>query len=132
MPPSQPSYQFPDDFMWGAATAAYQIEGAHDVDGRKPSVWDTFSAIPGRVMGNDTGMIACDHYNRMEDDVALMAELGIKHYRFSVAWPRIIPDCTGAVNDKGLDFYKRLADALLNKGITPHCWTRRTIAHWPV
>lgn len=119
-------YQFPDDFMWGAATASYQIEGAHDVDGRKPSVWDTFSAIPGRVLGNDTGMVACDHYHRFAEDVRLMAELGIRHYRFSIAWPRIMPDGTGPVNPAGLDFYKRLVDELRAHDITPHA----TLFHW--
>jgi beta-glucosidase len=117
---------FPADFVWGAATAAYQIEGAAATDGRKPSVWDTFSATPGRVVGGDTGMVACDHYHRVEDDVALMASLGLKHYRFSISWPRILPDGTGAVNQAGLDFYKRLLDALQRHGITPHA----TLFHW--
>ena len=90
--------QFPKDFMWGAATASYQVEGAANEDGRKPSVWDVFSRIPGRVKNGDTGDVACDHYHRFRDDVKLMAELGIKHYRFSIAWPRIVPDGRGAVN----------------------------------
>ena len=86
---------FPDDFIWGAATAAYQIEGAASEDGRKPCVWDTFSRLPGTTKNGDTGEVACDHYHRFADDVKLMAELGIKHYRFSIAWPRIVPDGRG-------------------------------------
>jgi beta-glucosidase len=117
---------FPDDFAWGAATAAYQVEGAAAEDGRKPSVWDTFSHIPGHTKNGDTGDVACDHYHRYEDDVKLMADLGIKHYRFSIAWPRIIPDGRGAVNEKGVDFYSRLTDTLLAHGITPHA----TLFHW--
>lgn len=120
------SYQFPADFMWGAATASYQIEGAVDLGGRKPSVWDTFSATPGRVLNGDTGAVACDHYHLYEKDVQLMAQLGIKHYRFSIAWPRIIPDGRGAVNEQGIDFYKRLVDCLRHYGITPYA----TLFHW--
>ena len=112
-------FSFPPDFYWGAATAAYQIEGAANEDGRKPSVWDTFCRIPGRVKNGDTGDVACDHYHRFEADVKLMAELGIKHYRFGISWPRIIPDGRGAVNEKGVDFYRRLTDTLLQHGITP-------------
>jgi beta-glucosidase len=117
---------FPQDFWWGVATAAYQVEGAVSEDGRKPSVWDTFSHTPGRVREGHTGDIACDHYHRFEEDVNLMAELGIKHYRFSISWPRILPDGRGAVNEKGVDFYRRLADTLLKHGITPHA----TLFHW--
>ncbi len=117
---SPDSSTFPRDFFWGAATAAYQIEGAANEDGRKPSVWDTFSRIPGRTENGDTGDVACDHYHRFKDDIKLMVELGIKHYRFSIAWPRIIPDGRGAVNEKGVDFYRRLTDTLLENGITPH------------
>ncbi|MEW6498237.1 MAG: GH1 family beta-glucosidase [Cyanobacteriota bacterium] len=120
------SYQFPEDFLWGAATASYQIEGAGSEGGRKPSVWDTFSATPGRVLNGDTGAIACDHYHRYEEDVQLMVQLGIKHYRFSIAWPRIIPDGRGAVNEQGVDFYKRLVDCLLEHDITPDA----TLFHW--
>jgi beta-glucosidase len=120
------SYQFPETFMWGAATAAYQIEGAATEDGRKPSVWDTFSATPGRVLNGDTGAIACDHYHRYRDDVKRMADLGIKHYRFSLSWCRILPDGRGAVNEAGIDFYKRLVDCLHDHGITPHA----TLFHW--
>jgi beta-glucosidase len=117
---------FPENFWWGAATAAYQFEGAANEDGRKPSVWDTFSHTPGRVAQGDTGDVACDHYHRFADDVKLMAELGIKHYRFSIAWPRVIPDGRGVVNEKGVDFYRRLVDKLLEHGITPHA----TLFHW--
>jgi beta-glucosidase len=125
--PSRPtSTDFPADFQWGVATSAYQIEGAAALDGRKPSVWDTFSKIAGRVKGGDTGDLACDHYRRFADDVKLMAELGIKHYRFSISWPRVIPDGRGVVNDKGLDFYKRLVDTLREHGIRPHA----TLFHW--
>jgi beta-glucosidase len=117
---------FPQDFWWGAATAAYQVEGAASEDGRKPSVWDTFSHTPGRVKEGHTGDVACDHYHRYEDDVKLMAELGIKHYRFSISWPRVMPDGRGGVNEKGVDFYRRLTDTLLKHGITPHA----TLFHW--
>ena len=116
----------PPDFFWGAATSSYQIEGAAAIDGRKPSVWDTFSKTPGRVSNGDTGDVACDHYHRFEEDVKLMAELGIGHYRFSISWSRVIPDGRGAVNPKGIDFYSRLVDTLLKHGITPHA----TLFHW--
>ncbi|NJN90962.1 MAG: beta-glucosidase [Leptolyngbyaceae cyanobacterium SL_5_14] len=121
-----PSYQFPDSFFWGSATASYQIEGAVKEDGRKPSVWDTFSAKWGRVAGRQTGAIACDHYHHYPNDVKLMSDLGIKHYRFSIAWPRIIPDGRGSVNEAGVDFYRRLVDCLWDHGITPHA----TLFHW--
>ncbi|MBI4782387.1 MAG: beta-glucosidase [Oscillatoriophycideae cyanobacterium NC_groundwater_1537_Pr4_S-0.65um_50_18] len=120
------SYRFPDNFLWGAATSAYQIEGAADVDGRKPSVWDTFSATAGRTLNGDTGAIACNHYHTYRDDIKLIADLGIKHYRFSIAWSRILPDGRGKVNEAGVDFYRRLVDALLEQGITPHA----TLFHW--
>lgn len=120
------SYLFPDHFQWGAATSAYQIEGASDHEGRKLSVWDTFSATDGKVLNGDTGAIACDHYHRYKDDVKLMAQLGIKHYRFSIAWPRVMPDGRGEVNPAGLDFYSRLVDELLDHDITPHA----TLYHW--
>jgi beta-glucosidase len=119
-------YKFPKDFYWGAATAAYQIEGAYREGGRKPSVWDTFSATKGKVLNGDTGAVACDHYHRYKADVQMMAELGIQHYRFSIAWTRIIPDGRGAVNEEGVDFYKRLVDCLHEYGITPHA----TLFHW--
>jgi beta-glucosidase len=120
------SYQFSKNFQWGTATAAYQIEGAAAKDGRKPSVWDTFSAKPGKVLNRDTGAIACDHYHRYESDIKLMAQLGIKHYRFSLSWSRIIPDGRGAINEAGIDFYKRLIDCLRAHNITPHA----TLFHW--
>jgi len=120
------SYRVPDDFAWGVATAAYQIEGAAAADGRKPSVWDTFSAIPGRVLHGDTGAIACDHYHRYPEDIQLMAALGVRHYRLSISWCRIMPDGRGLVNERGVDFYRRLIDGLLNHGITPHV----TLFHW--
>ncbi|MCP2731042.1 GH1 family beta-glucosidase [Limnofasciculus baicalensis] len=120
------NYKFPEDFCWGTATSSYQIEGAATEGGRKPSVWDTFSATPGRVLNNDTGAIACDHYHLYKEDIELMAELGIKHYRFSIAWSRIIPDGRGAVNEEGVDFYKRIIDCLNEYGITPHA----TLFHW--
>ncbi|MGF1459971.1 MAG: GH1 family beta-glucosidase [Leptolyngbyaceae cyanobacterium] len=120
------TFEFPVTFQWGAATAAYQIEGAAIAEGRGLSVWDTFSAIPGRVQNGDTGAVACDHYYRYRDDIKLLAELGVKHYRLSIAWPRILPAGTGVVNQAGLAFYQRLIDALLHHGITPHV----TLFHW--
>ena len=121
---------FPEGFLWGAATAAYQIEGAVKEDGRTPSIWDTFAHTPGRVDGGDTGDVAVDHYHRFREDVALMADLGLSAYRFSVAWPRITPEATadalGPVNPAGLDFYSELVDALLAAGITPSV----TLYHW--
>jgi len=116
----------PADFVWGAATSSYQIEGAHDVDGRSPSIWDTFCKVPGAIDGGDTGDVACDHYHRWREDLDLVQQLGLDAYRFSVAWPRIIPDGTGAVNQKGLDFYERLVDTLLEQGVTPYV----TLYHW--
>jgi beta-glucosidase len=117
---------FPEDFVWGAATASYQIEGAVDADGRGPSIWDSFSHTPGRVANGETGDVACDHYHRYREDVALMAELGLDAYRFSVSWSRVLPEGTGRVNEAGLDFYDRLVDELLAHGITPHM----TLYHW--
>jgi beta-glucosidase len=116
---------FPPGFLWGAATASYQIEGAANEDGRSPSIWDTFAHTPGAVANGDHGDVACDHYHRMPDDVALMAELGLTSYRFSVAWPRIQPG-GGEVNPRGLAFYDRLVDELLGHGIDP--WL--TLYHW--
>ncbi|WP_214320340.1 GH1 family beta-glucosidase [Nonomuraea sediminis] len=115
----------PTLFLWGAATSSYQIEGAFADDGRGPSIWDTFSRTPGKVKHGDTGDVACDHYHRYLDDVQLMAGLGLKAYRFSIAWPRIMPE-PGVVNQKGLDFYDRLVDALLERDILP--WP--TLYHW--
>ena len=117
---------FPDGFVWGAATSAYQIEGAHDADGRGESIWDRFCQTPGRVEGGATGDVACDHYHRWPEDVALMRRLGLRAYRFSIAWPRVIPEGRGAVNGKGLDFYSALVDGLLEAGITPY----PTLFHW--
>jgi beta-glucosidase len=117
---------FPADFTWGAATASIQIEGATKADGRAASIWDTFCATPGKVLNNDTGEPACDHYHRYRDDIALMKRIGLPAYRFSVAWPRIIPQGTGTVNQKGLDFYSRLVDELLANDIQPWC----TLYHW--
>ena len=120
------SRTFPDGFLWGAATASYQIEGAVAEDGRGPSIWDTFAATPGRVDGGDTGTVADDHYHRTAQDIALMQELGLGAYRFSLAWPRIQPTGSGAFNLKGLDFYSRLIDDLLAAGIDPVV----TMYHW--
>ena len=117
---------FPPGFTWGAATASYQIEGAAQTDGRGPSIWDVFSHTPGRVLNGDTGDVACDHYARYADDVALMRELGLAAYRFSVAWPRVQPLGSGRVEQRGLDFYRRLVDELLDSGIAP--WL--TLYHW--
>jgi beta-glucosidase len=118
--------RFPPGFHFGAATAAYQIEGAVDEDGRGPSIWDTFSRVPGAVTHGDTGAIACDHYHRVDTDSDLLAEIGLTAYRFSIAWPRVVPDGTGSVNQKGLDFYRRLVDGLHARGIEPVA----TLYHW--
>jgi beta-glucosidase len=118
--------RFPDGFVWGAATAAYQIEGGHDADGKGPSIWDTFSHTPGKISNDETGDVACDHYHRWQGDVALMSELGLGAYRFSTSWPRVLPAGTGAPNQQGLDFYSRLVDALLARGIRPFI----TLYHW--
>jgi len=118
--------RFPAGFAWGAATAAYQIEGAWNEDGKGPSIWDTFSHQPGKIKRGDTGDVATDHYHRWEEDVRIMAELGLKAYRFSISWPRVLPEGAGAVNPAGLDFYDRLVDALLANGIEPFV----TLYHW--
>jgi beta-glucosidase len=117
---------FPDSFIWGVATASYQIEGAVDEDGRGPSIWDTFSHTPGKVRDGDTGDVACDHYHRWQSDIGLMKDMGVSAYRFSIAWPRVLPDGGGPVNQDGLDFYDRLVDGLLEAGITPY----PTLYHW--
>ena len=117
---------FPQDFQWGFAAAAPQIEGAAFEDGKEPSVWDTFARIPGKVLNGDTLDIACDHYHLYEKDLALMAQLGAKNYRLFISWPRIQPTGRGAVNPKGIDFYNRLIDACLQNGLTP--WV--TMFHW--
>src|SRR5262245_27709476 len=119
-------YRFPRHFVWGVAMAAPQIEGAARADGKGPSIWDTYARVPGKVHRGHTLDIACEHYRRYRTDFALMAKLGIRHYRLSVAWPRIFPQGRGAVNQKGLDFYHRLIDAVLAQGITP--WV--TMFHW--
>ncbi|MEV8098457.1 GH1 family beta-glucosidase [Kitasatospora sp. NPDC085879] len=116
----------PAGFRFGAATAAYQIEGAHDLDGRAPSIWDTFSHTPGHTLGGATGDTACDHYHRYREDVGLLRGLGVDSYRFSIAWPRLLPQGTGPVNQKGLDFYDRLIDELFASGIRPAV----TLYHW--
>ncbi|MCX8996884.1 GH1 family beta-glucosidase [Rhizobiaceae bacterium BDR2-2] len=118
--------RFPDDFMFGVATAAFQIEGASRTDGRKPSIWDAFANMPGRVFEGHNGDVACDHYNRLEDDLDLIRDLGVSAYRFSIAWPRIFPDGTGPLNEKGLDFYDRLVDGCKARGIR----TFATLYHW--
>ncbi|MFD5098376.1 GH1 family beta-glucosidase [Streptomyces albidochromogenes] len=117
---------FPPGFLWGSATAAYQIEGAAREDGRTPSIWDTFSRTPGKVLGGDTGDVAVDHYHRMRDDVRMMADLGLNAYRFSVSWPRVQPTGRGPAVERGLDFYRALTDELLAAGITPSL----TLYHW--
>jgi len=120
------SFNFPDSFLWGAATSAYQIEGSTLADGAGSNIWRRFSHTPGLTEDGDTGDIACDHYRRYRSDVDVMAELGLNAYRFSIAWARVLPDGMGQVNQKGIDFYSRLVDALLEKGITPNA----TLYHW--
>jgi beta-glucosidase len=117
---------FPEGFVWGVATAAYQVEGAVDEDGRGPSMWDTFSHTPDKIVNGDTGDVAADHYHRTAGDVAIMADLGLSAYRFSIAWPRVVPTGSGGVNQKGIDFYSRLVDQLLEHGIEPFA----TLYHW--
>ena len=120
------SYRFPDGFLWGAATSAYQIEGSPLADGAGPSIWERFAHTPTMMHNGDTGDVACDHYNRWREDVALMSELGLQGYRFSVAWARVLPTGRGKVNPKGLAFYERLVDALLARNIKPLV----TLYHW--
>lgn len=143
---SSASAKAPPGFLWGVSTSSYQIEGAAHEDGRGPSIWDTYSRIPGNIKNNDTGDIACDHYHRYREDVALMQEFGVQAYRFSVAWPRIFPEGRGAINKAGLAFYDRLIDAVLAAGIEPWLclyhwdlpqalgdkggWTNRDCAQW--
>lgn len=117
---------FPENFIWGLAASAYQIEGAAHADGRGVSIWDTFSHTPGRTKFGETGDVACDHYHRYPEDISIMRSLGVKHYRFSTAWPRILPEGVGSINPAGLDFYDRLVDELLAAGIQP--WL--TLFHW--
>jgi beta-glucosidase len=125
-PEPQLGLTFPDGFTWGAATSAYQIEGAAKEDGRGDSVWDTFCREPGRVRDGDTGEVAADHYHRYPSDLDLMKDLGLHSYRFSIAWPRVIPDGAGPVNQRGLDFYRRLIDGLHERDIVPMA----TLFHW--
>jgi len=113
-------------FTWGVSTSSYQIEGAASEDGRGPSIWDTFSRIPGAVANGDTGDVACDHYHRFEEDLDLMKWLGVNAYHFSISWPRVLPNATGALNKAGMDFYDRLIDGALSRGIEP--WP--TLYHW--
>ncbi len=117
---------FPDDFLWGTATSSYQIEGAWDQGGKGESIWDRFSHTPGRIADGSTGDVACDHYHLYREDVSLMKEIGVKAYRFSISWPRILPQGKGKVNPEGLDFYSRLTDCLLEAGIKPLI----TLYHW--
>src|SRR5262245_25438425 len=118
--------RLPDNFTWGAAVSAYQIEGATDEDGRGESIWDRFSATPGKIRNGDNGSVACDSYHRYPEDVRLMRELGLNAFRFSIAWPRILPDGRGRANEAGLDFYDRFVDELLGAGIEPFV----TLYHW--
>src|SRR5579863_2712959 len=133
-------------FVWGVSTSSYQIEGAAREDGRGPSIWDAYCRLPGRVKNGDTGDVACDHYHRYAEDIALMRNLGVKAYRFSVSWPRVMPAGRGAVNEAGIAFYDRLIDALIAAEIEPWLclyhwdlpqalgdlggWTNRDIAQW--
>ena len=126
MPVSDSTPTLPTDFAWGVATSAYQIEGSPRADGKGESIWDRFAAEPGRILNGETGDVACDHYRRWDEDVALMAELGVTAYRFSVAWTRVIPDGSSDVNHAGLGFYDRLVDGLLEAGIKPYL----TLYHW--
>ena len=124
-PPARPT-EFPKGFVWGAAAASYQVEGAAAADGKGPSIWDMFTKKPGAIWKDQSGDVACDHYHRYKEDVAIMKSLGIQAYRMSVSWPRVMPEGTGATNAKGLEFYDRLIDELLAAGITP--WV--TLYHW--
>src|SRR4029453_11682938 len=121
-----PMIRFPSGFVWGAASASYQVEGAATEDGRGESIWDRFSATPGKVVNGDTGAVACDTYHRYAEDIGLMRSLGIGAFRLSVAWPRILPEGRGRVNQAGLDFYDRLVDDLLANGLDPYV----TLYHW--
>jgi beta-glucosidase len=124
--PGEIGRRFPPGFLWGTATAAYQVEGAWNEDGKGESIWDRFCRIPGAIEDGSSGQVACDHYHRMPEDVALMAALGASAYRFSISWPRILPAGTGTVNGAGIAFYDRLVDLLLEHGITPFV----TLYHW--
>lgn len=124
--PARRPTRFPAGFLWGAATSAYQIEGAVDEDGRGESIWDRFCQVTGRIADGSSGAVACDHYHRWQQDIELLARLGLNAYRFSIAWPRVMPGGRGAVNQRGLDFYERLIDGLLDAGIRP----LPTLYHW--
>ena len=117
---------FPEDFVWGVATSAFQIEGASDADGKGPSIWDTFCQVPGAIADASDGSVACEHYARYADDLDMIAKLGVSAYRFSTSWPRVQPSGSGAWNKKGLNFYERLVDGLLERGIAPYL----TLNHW--
>ena len=125
-PASSGRRTFPTDFLWGSATAAYQIEGAAAEGGRTPSIWDTYSHTPGRTLNGDTGDVADDHYHRWQEDVQHIADLGLGAYRFSISWSRVQPGGTGPLNPEGVAFYSRLVDALLEKGVKPVV----TLYHW--
>ena len=117
---------FPAEFVWGTSTSSFQIEGAADLDGRTPSIWDRFCQQPGNIRDGSDATLACDHYHRWPEDLDLAKQLGMNAYRFSIAWPRIIPDLSGKPNQLGLDFYSRLLDGMLERGLTP--WA--TLYHW--
>ena len=119
-------HTFPDDFIWGTATSSYQIEGAADIDGKGPSIWDAFSSIPGKTHRGETGAIACDHYHRFKEDIQLMKQMGVKAYRFSISWPRVMPTGKGTINEAGIQFYNELIDELIKADIVP--WV--TLYHW--
>ena len=118
--------QFPPGFIWGVATSAFQIEGASSQDGRGPSIWDDFCSVPGAIADGSDGTVACNHYNLWQQDLDMIAALGVDAYRFSISWPRIRPTGSGAFNEKGLDFYERLIDGLLERGLKPYV----TYNHW--
>jgi beta-glucosidase len=117
---------FSKEFVWGVASAAYQIEGAWNEDGKGPSIWDEFCRMPGAVYQDQTGEISCDHYHRFKEDIAIMKQMGVKAYRFSISWPRVLPQGTGKVNEAGIVFYENIVDELLTNGITPYV----TLYHW--
>jgi len=118
--------RFPDGFHWGAATASYQIEGAWNEDGKGESIWDRFTHTGGKILNGDTGDVACDSYHRYRDDIALLRQMNLSSYRFSISWPRLLPTGRGALNAKGIDYYQRLVDELLDAGIRPF----PTLYHW--
>ena len=117
---------FPKNFIWGTASAAYQIEGAYNEDGKGLSIWDFYSHEKGKILHNETGDVACDHYHHFREDILLMKEMGIKYYRLSLSWTRLIPNGTGKVNQVGVDFYNTLFDTLIENGIQPMV----TLFHW--